>query len=412
MKVKITKTAVEKLEPPETGERLVWDTALPGFGVRVVPSGTVSYIVQRRVNGKQRRMTLGRHTVLTAEQARKRAIVKLGEMADGVDHVKERKKGQALSVTLEEVMEGYLTDRTDLKERSKADIRRHVNKTFQAWANKPVTEITRDKVARRFQELSASSPAQANQAFRNLRALLNYARARYRTPDDETILPENPVSVLSESKLWKKIRARNSYVPVERVGEWWNTLQALRHDPAQTKAGRTGADIIAFLLLTGLRWSEAAELEWQHVEKKAGTLRLIDPKNRSPVTLPLSDGVLALLALRPKGRFVFPGRNSDKPVNDARPTLRKIETATGIGVTPHDLRRTFRAVAGRCGIELWKTKLLMNHTLSGDVTIDAYTDTENLQYLRPEANAIAGWIEGQGSVMRVENVTTLPKIRA
>lgn len=78
---------------------------------------------------------------------------------------------------------------------------------------------------------------------------------------------------------------------------------------------------------------------------------------------------------------------------------------------PHDLRRTFRAVAGKCGIELWKTKLLMNHTLSGDVTITAYTDTENLHYLRPEANAIAEWIEGQGSIAQAENVTTLPKMQ-
>lgn len=408
MKVKLTKTQVEALERPVSGERLVWDSVLPGFGVRVVPSGTRAYIIQRRMNGKQRRVTLGRHGVLTADQARKRATTMLGDMAGGTDPVFVRRKQKALGVTLRQVMDSYLAERGNLKERSKSDIRRHITQsTFADWADLPVAVINRDKVARRFRQID--SAAQANQAFRILRAMLNYARVRYRAPDDTTILPENPVSVLSEGKLWKKVGARNSYIPSDRVGEWWNALQALRHDPAQPSYSRTGADVVAFLLLTGLRWSEATELEWRRVDLQAGMLRLPDPKNRRPVTLPLSSVALQLLIDRPKGNYVFPGRNGKGTVNDARPTLRKIAAATGIRVTPHDLRRTFRAVAGRCGIELWKTKLLMNHALSGDVTISHYTDTENLRYLRPEADMIAQWIERQAFIAAEEaQRTTVP----
>ena len=88
--------------------------------------------------------------------------------------------------------------------------------------------------------------------------------------------------------------------------------------------------------------------------------------------------------------------------------LDKISEAIGVRVTAHDLRRTFRAIAGKCGIELWKTKLLMGHKISGDVTIVHYTETEDLRYLAPESNAIADWIVSQGVIAASDNVIQLP----
>ncbi|WP_018719755.1 tyrosine-type recombinase/integrase [Arhodomonas aquaeolei] len=398
MNIKLTKTAVERLEPPEKGERLVWDTNLPGFGVRVVPSGTRSYIVQRRVNGRQRRLTLGRHGVKTAEEARKLAAVKLGQMADGTDPVTEKRRDEAYAVTLRQVMESYLRDRADLKDRSCRDIRRHVGRSFSDWADRPVTTITRDKVMARFRELSAQGKTQANQAFRILRALLNFARASHRTPEGEPILPENPVAVLSEAKVWNRNRARNTYIPLERIGEWWSAVQALRTDPTGTESSRTAVDIVAILTLTGLRWSEAAELTWDRVDLQNRSIRLPDTKNRTAVTLPLSSAAQEVLVGRPsRTGWVFPARSGGGYIRDVRPTLRKLHERTGIRVTPHDLRRTFRAVAGQCGVELWRTKLLMNHALGGDVTLVNYTDTEDVRYLASDIELVCQYLEQQAS---------------
>ena len=83
----------------------------------------------------------------------------------------------------------------------------------------------------------------------------------------------------------------------------------------------------------------------------------------------------------------------------------------GVSVTPHDLRRTFRAIAGECNIELWRTKLLMNHKLSGDVTINSYTETSDLRYLSTEVNQIADWITEQAKVAAAENVVQFPQDR-
>ena len=65
-------------------DTVVWDRDLPGFGVRVYPSGRKVYVVQSRFGGKSRRATIGRHGDITPEQARKAAVklivrIKAGE---------------------------------------------------------------------------------------------------------------------------------------------------------------------------------------------------------------------------------------------------------------------------------------------------------------------------------------------
>jgi integrase len=407
--MKLTKTTVEKLPLPATGQALVWDSELKGFGVRLTP-GSRAYIAQSRVGGKTRRVTLGAHGTITADEARKRARKALVSMGDAVDPSEERKRAKALSATLREVSADYMRDRRDLKPSSREMIVKHVDNAFGDWSDRPISRITRDKVATRFRELSEKGPAQANQAFRVLRALWNYARATYRSPDNEPLLPENPVRILSDAKLWNRTRARTRRVPDNRVGIAWNTLQTLREDPAQTATSRTGADIVAFLMLTGARWNEAAALTWDRVNLEEGWWYLPDPKNRNNVTLPLSPAVVEILQDRPRtSEYLFPHRSKDKKshVGDARGTFAKLSEAVGAKLSAHDLRRTFRAVGGACGIELWKTKLLMNHRLSGDVTLGHYTETSDLRYLADEARTIAEHIQEQGRIAKADNVVPL-----
>ena len=70
---KLTKRIVDQSKPG-TGQIFVWDTDVPGFGLRVLPSGQRSYVIQYRARGRSRRMTLGKHGALTPQTARKMAI--------------------------------------------------------------------------------------------------------------------------------------------------------------------------------------------------------------------------------------------------------------------------------------------------------------------------------------------------
>lgn len=395
---KLTKNFVDALDLPEAGQVFVWDDDLKGFGIRLTPT-TKSYIVQRRVDGKTRRVTIGQHGPWKPAQARDAARGKLFSMSKGIDPSIEKKRKKALSVSLEAISEAYIKDRKKLKSSTVAEIRKHINGIFSDWKDKPAGSITREMALQRFREATERSPAQANQAFRILRALLNYAAAAYRE-GEKTILSSNPVQAISDSKLWNQIDARKSRIPTDKIGHVWNLIRTTRAVPA-TAGARTAADIVAFLLLTGARWSEAATLTWDRVNVSDGWWFLPDTttKNKNPVTFPLSKQALEIIESRPhENDFVFNTHSKTGHIQDARGMLRNVTKITGCRIRPHDLRRTFRAVAGECGIELYKTKLLMNHKLNQDVTIHSYTETSDLRYLSAEVQKIADWITEQAKI--------------
>ena len=191
-----------------------------------------------------------------------------------------------------------------MKASSISDINKHVDRSFSEWRDRPIIEITRDRIATKFRELSDRSHAQSNQAFRILRALLNFARAAYR-PDNKPMLIENPVDILSQTKVWNRVLPKSGRIPIDKIGVVWNFLQTLRADEFSTTVGKTAADITCFLLLSGARWSEASKLTWNQVNFEDHTWHLPDPKNRIPITFPLSDMAAAILSAREDGRIHF-----------------------------------------------------------------------------------------------------------
>jgi len=96
---KLTKTVVDKAEPRDR-QYTVWCGELKGFGVFVLPSGTRTYFVDyRNANNVRRRMKLGRHVQITAEQARTLAIQALADVSKGNDPLEDRNsESKAISV--------------------------------------------------------------------------------------------------------------------------------------------------------------------------------------------------------------------------------------------------------------------------------------------------------------------------
>ncbi|MGD9806922.1 MAG: Arm DNA-binding domain-containing protein, partial [Hyphomicrobiaceae bacterium] len=79
---KLTKRLVDASEV-RAREYFIWDEDLPGFGLRVLPSGRNRYIIQYRAGRRSRRISLGPATVLTCEQARSRAITVIAATRNG-----------------------------------------------------------------------------------------------------------------------------------------------------------------------------------------------------------------------------------------------------------------------------------------------------------------------------------------
>src|SRR5215207_10709155 len=107
---KLTKRTVDATRPKAGGDVFAWDDELPGFGLRVKPSGAKSFVLQyRNSNGRSRRITLGRYGVVTPEGARDLARDALGEVAKGGDPA-ERRAADRDAVTVAELCRRYLDE--------------------------------------------------------------------------------------------------------------------------------------------------------------------------------------------------------------------------------------------------------------------------------------------------------------
>lgn len=378
-----------------------WDTEERGLGLRVTSTGGKAYIFQGRVKrtGATRRVTIGQCDAVSLTEARSKAAGFRAEFSQGIDPTIEKKKTAVKGATLNDVMLRYIAEKKTkngyLKDSTKNSIQMLIKRYVPHWLDLPIIKITRSDVVTEFQKISKRGEAQANLTFRYVRALFNFAQEIYRTPDDKPIIIENPTSVLKGASLWNPNKAKNSMIPVDKVGTVWKSLTTARNSGELTTVSETANDLVRFLILTGCRFSEAAKLEWADVDLVARTWRIKDPKNHNELLLPLSSLAADLLANRSSNSgFVFPARSGDAHIKDVGTTTDKLSEVAGIHLTPHDMRRTFTAIAQATGIELWRIDLLTNHKPTG-VTLTNYTERSDLRYLSAEVERIGEWVKSQ-----------------
>jgi integrase len=412
--VKITKAFIERVAIPTEGYEIRWDATVKGYGLRVSSEGKKTFIALGRVKGKLVQFTIGAFGTYTEENARKRAQKVLQDMREGIDPRDAKRHDEALKVTLATVVEAYVARPGKLKASSKATIERHLRTTFASLAQKPIASITEDQCKKLYRKMltgglhgKKGAPGQANQAFSVLGALINYASRQYKLADGSPVVALNPVAVLKDDRV--RLKARTTRIPDNKVGAVWNMLNQLREDShnPQTVAS---IDLVAWLLSTGCRLSEGNSLRWEQVNLEDGHWHLPDPKNSHEVFLPLSTQMVALLNRRralTNGEFVFPSWGKTGHIADPRDVMKKVSGAAGIRLTNHDLRRTMTNISLRCcRIEKFRTDLLTNH-LTRDVTAEHYFDTTNLQWLQPEVQKIADWIEVEAAKASGANVVSL-----
>jgi integrase len=107
-KKKLTATELNKLKSEDGKRRIVWDSAIQGYGVRIMPSGNKSLFFQARFNGEIIRVNIGRFTGVpaSAEAGRTRAAEINADIANGIDPRPEKKEAEA--ATFGDMMTGYV----------------------------------------------------------------------------------------------------------------------------------------------------------------------------------------------------------------------------------------------------------------------------------------------------------------
>jgi hypothetical protein len=223
VRIRLTKSSVERLPAVSSGQRLYWDADLPGFGLRICKTSK-TYIAEGRLRGRTCRVKLGSTKLLTSETARQEARKVLLAMSLGRDP--RWRRANAETPTLDHAFTAYIGSRS-LKQTTLQDYERIRGKDFARWLKLPITEITKDMVELRHRELGKRSHARANNAMRLLRAVLNYASVKYELEDGTPLLVSNPVQRLTKTKAWFRIDRRKTLIRAHELGPWLRAVIAL-----------------------------------------------------------------------------------------------------------------------------------------------------------------------------------------
>lgn len=414
--MKLTKTTVEALPLPPKGQKFYWADDLKGFGVRVLASGVRSYVVQRMVAGRTVRYTIGQHGVLTVDQARDRARKKLVEMVDGIDPHVAKRAAKAQSETLAELAADYCANKRTrhgpLRPASIDNINGYMRRTFADWQTRQVGSITRAEVVARFREYSAKAPANANQAFRILKALFNWYMSKHQADDGTcATMPANPVAVAFRQGGQVRFapeRARETRIPRAKLGAVWLQLQQYADPGSNLKAVCIGSDLIQFLILSGCRVGEACQLKW--VDAK-----LNDPlptyhlpatltKTHLPLTHPVSPLMRAVLerrlAQRQKGEeYVFPSVRGKLPYfQDPQKLFKHLTVTAGTHLHAHAMRRTTESILQLLDVDGDTRRAVLNH-VPIDIHAKHYSSNDPAT-LVPVMEAVSEYIQAQAETAK------------
>lgn len=350
---RLTSEAVRRLQNT-TRTTTLSDPALPGLYLRV-NKRSKTWIAQRSVAGRQRRVTLGRFPEVSAEAAREKALKALAAMGEGRDPAEERRQALARGVTLREALETHLAS-PRIKPKTEKDYRWHVERYLGDWLNRPLRDLGRDRsgVRERHAQLTAAGKKRtADYALQAFRAIYN--RALREHPE----LPPNPCAAVE----FRGIKPRIVGLDADRLAKWGPdvlTLSPIRRD------------LHLFMLLTGMRRTAACTARAEHVDLVARVLRVPLPKGGAerafdlPLSAPLVDLLRHRLAeneiLKRGTPWLFPSPSKSGHATETR------EAKLG-GLHGHALRHAFAKLAREAGVPIAELKLLLNHRLpGGDVT--------------------------------------------
>lgn len=376
---KLTKSFVDKATPDPAKDQVFYrDTVLKGFALRITSAGTKSFVVEKTIGNKVKRLTIGKYSpALTVEIARKKAQILLGEIADGKDPIAEKRSVKMHQTTLKDVLQDYIHARKSLRAKTLYDYQKVMIKCFSDWLSKPLTSITKDKVEKYHTQIGQDrGPAYANFSMRVLRALFNFAAGKYEDSEGRSLITDNPVKRLSQTRAWYRVERRKTYIKSYELKSWHESVMQIDNPILR--------DYLLLTLFTGLRREESASLRWDCVDLKAKTLTITKTKNHEQHVLPLSDYLFNLLSKRKQetygSDFVFPGTGKTGYIVEPRKQIEKIMTTSGIIFTMHDLRRTFITIAESLDISAYALKRLLNHKMQNDVTAGyIMTDVERLR---------------------------------
>lgn len=351
MAQRLTDKLVKSLAPPNRSNRITYDSEVKGLGLRVTASGAKAFVVNYRIKGRERRLTIGSYPDWSVAAAREEARRLKRLIDNGHDPMAERHAERAAS-SVRELARRYLEEHAVRKSpRARQDDRAMLDKiVLPEIGTLKVHEVRKDDIDKIHRQVSQTRPIRANRVAQLLSKMFALAiRWEYRV--------DNPVSGLQRNPEPKRTR----YLSTEELRR---LLAVLAEHPNQN-----AANVVRLLLLTGARRGEVLNATWDQFDFDEGIW--VKPsahtKQRKEHRVPLSAPVLQLLSNLNKdvdtSRFVFPGRVEGEPLKEIKRFWADICVKAQLeDFRIHDLRHTYASILASAGLSLPVIGALLGHT--------------------------------------------------
>lgn len=357
----LTDVKIRKLKPQPNKRFEIWDAKFPGFGVRVAPSGTKSFVLMYRLHGKPKRMTIGRYPALSLSEARVLAQENLNKLAHGEAPEKPDSDGatsqESTSKTNELVFEIAVQEfvakhcSRHNKTRTAQETDRLLRQHFVSrWASRPLNEIDRQDVIIILDALvDAGKGSSANHALAAVRKFFNWCKER-------GLLETSPCEGI---KAPAKNVSRSRVLSDPELASIWEAAK-LQSFPF--------GNIVHLLILTGQRRSEVGEMRWEDIdiERKLWTIPEEMNKSGRPHSIPLTDTVLQIIQSVPRqpSHFLFPSLRTPSRVfsgySKCKNRLDKHSETSDWRL--HDIRRTVATGMAKLEVPPHVVERLLNHS--------------------------------------------------
>jgi integrase len=411
-KIRISKRTVDALRARPT-PYVAYDTELTGFGVRVMPSGSKSWIIEYRPGSGGRgvrsvRLSLGSTTLLTPDEARRLARDRLADARRGEDPGAKRSRERD-TPTLTVVAAAYLRDVAATRSEGTANLYRHYlsSLVLPEMGSRKITSLSRRDILTLHRSVGEDRRPTANRMLAVLSALFTFAAKQGLAPEGfnpakgiDKFREEGRERFLTSEELQRLGAALRE---AETVGLPWtvdDTRATAKHAPKVDKRREkyppqvTGA--IRLLLFTGCRLREILHLRWQDIDFERGLIFL--PKSKTGrKTVVLNAPALAVLSGLPRaGSYVIAGTDPDKPRHDLKKPWDAMTRAAQLpGVRIHDLRHSFASVGASGGMGLPIVGKLLGHSQASTTAKYAHLDADPLRRASERiGNTIAAALDG------------------
>jgi integrase len=403
-RVKLTKETVGRATPRSTP---YWDSALPGFGLRVGRTGAKVFFVRYRPkgtgrSGPKRFYTIGKYGALTPDEARREAKRILGLVASGDDPAAAVVEARE-AVTVSDLAERYLDEvRAKRKPTTAALYRDYLHRhALPDIGRVKAASVGRAAVAKLHLKVGKRHPVTANRTLAVISAMFAFAEKRGLLPEGHTN-PARGIDKFPETARERFLtteeleRLGSAIREAETVGVPWDvdeTKPTARHIPKrdrQTVISPLAGAAIRLLLFTGCRLREILDLRWPEVDFERGMLNLPDSKTGKKSVI-LNAPALAVLAALPRlGEYVIAGDDPTRPRSDLKRPWDLVTRRAGLpGLRLHDLRHAFASVGVGASLGLPIVGKLLGHKSTETTQRYAHLDADPL---RRASNAIGATI--------------------